>query len=186
MDKSAELSPVTQESSQQVDDINEAHVLDRKASLRKSHRYKQKSKQSKRKRESPSSSSGSSSSDSSTSDEESSGREGKRWKRFTIISESDKNKWRLPKSMVNYANTHFEEYIPNKDLKESILSFLPVPEKLDPVKKLDDFLKDLLSEKGKNYTRNWDSVLENMQRKTIDVMGPLSKVRHILEEKRRS
>ena len=85
LDKSVELSPVRQESSQQVDDINEAHALDRKASLRKSHRYKQKSKQSKRKRESSSSSSGSSSSDSSTSDEESSGREGKRWRAIKAI-----------------------------------------------------------------------------------------------------
>ena len=49
--------------------------------------------------------------------------------------------------MASYANKYFEEFIPEGDLKEAILTQSPVPENMDTVKKLDDFLKDLLKRK---------------------------------------
>ena len=49
--------------------------------------------------------------------------------------------------MSSYANKYFEEFIPERDLKEAILTQSPVPENMDTVKKLDDFLKDLLKRK---------------------------------------
>ena len=32
--------------------------------------------------------------------------------RFKIITDNEKLKWKLPKSMVNYVNKYFEEYVP--------------------------------------------------------------------------
>ena len=41
--------------------------------------------------------------------------------RFKIITENEKFKWKLLKSMANYANKYFEEYVPEDSLKEAIL-----------------------------------------------------------------
>ena len=43
----------------------------------------------------------------------------------------------------------FKEYIPEDSLKEATLCQNPVPDNLDNVKKLDDFLRDILKEKRK-------------------------------------
>ena len=101
--------------------------------------------------------------------------------RFEIISENEKFKWKLPKCIANCSNKYFEEYIPEDSLKEAILFPSPVPDNLDNVKKLDDFLRDILEEKRKINEKNIESVLEKLQRKTVDVMGPLSKLWNILE-----
>ena len=84
--------------------------------------------------------------------------------------------------MASYANKYFEEFIPEGDLKEAILTQSPVPENMDTVKKLDDFLKDLLKEKKKTNGQNLQNIFEKLQNKTRDVMGPLTKLRKILEE----
>ena len=83
--------------------------------------------------------------------------------------------------MANYTNKYFEEYVPEDSVKEAILCQNPVPYNLDNVKKLDDFLPDILKEKRKTNERNIENVLEKLQRKTVDVMGPLSKLWNILE-----
>ena len=51
--------------------------------------------------------------------------------------------------MANYANRYFEEYVPEDSLKEATLCQNPVPDNLDNVKKLGDFLRDILKEKRK-------------------------------------
>ena len=91
-----------------------------------------------------------------------------------IITENEKFKWKLPKSMVNYANKYFEDHMPEDSQK-------PVPDNLGNVKKLDDFLRDILKEKRKTNEQNIENVLEKIQQKTVDVMVPLSKLRNILE-----
>ena len=48
---------------------------------------------------------------------------------------------------------------------------------LNNIKKLDDFLRDILKEKHKT---NEENILEKFQRKTFDVIGPLSKLWNIL------
>ena len=55
--------------------------------------------------------------------------------------------------MENYANKYFEEYVPEDSLKEAILCQNPVPDNLDNVKKLDNFLKEILKEKRKTKCR---------------------------------
>ena len=95
----------------------------------------------------PTSSSSSTARDSSTKEESHNDR-------FKIITENEKFKWKLPKSRANYANKYFEEYVPEDSLKEVILCQNPVPDNLDNVKKLDDFLKDILKEKRKTNEQN--------------------------------
>ena len=84
--------------------------------------------------------------------------------------------------MASYANKYFEEFIPEGDLKEAILTQSPVPENMDTVKKLDDFLKDLLKEKKKTNEQNLENIFEKLQNKTRDVVGPLAKLWKILED----
>ena len=51
--------------------------------------------------------------------------------------------------MAEYANTHFETYVKDGDLKQQILMENQVPDILDQVKKLDDFVHDILKDKHK-------------------------------------
>ena len=51
-----------------------------------------------------------------------------------------------------------------------------MPENMDTVKKLDDFLKDLLKGKKKTNEQNLENIFEKLQNKTRDVMGPLAKL----------
>ena len=78
--------------------------------------------------------------------------------------------------MTSYANKYFEEFIPEGDLKEVILTQSPVLENMDTVKKSDNFLKDLLKEKRKTNKQNLENIFEKLQNKTRDVMGPLAKL----------
>ena len=107
---------------------------------------KKKKKAKHRRHHQPTSSSSSTAGESSTDEESHNGR-------FKIITENEKFKWKLPKSMENYANKYFEEYVPEDSLKEAILCQNPVPDNLDNVKKLDDFLKEILKEKRKTKCR---------------------------------
>ena len=103
--------------------------------------------------------------------------------RFKTITENGKFKWKLPTRMANYANKYFEEYVPEYSLKEkeAILCQNPVPDNLDNVKKLDNVLRGISKEKRKTSEQSVKNVLEKLQRKTVDVMGPLSKLWNILE-----
>ena len=67
------------------------------------------------------------------------------------------------------------------NLKEAILCQNPVPNNLDNVKKLDDFLRDILKKKHKINEQNIENNLEKLHRKTVDVMSRLSKLCNILE-----
>ena len=83
--------------------------------------------------------------------------------------------------MANYANIYFEEYVPEDSLKETIFCQNPDPDNLDNVKRLNDSLRDILKEKRKTNEQNIENVLDKLQQKTVDVMGPLSKLWNILE-----
>ena len=135
----------------------------------------------KKKKRSPSSSSSdssSSSSQSSSSDDSDSDSHPRRHKRFKIVAKGDENMWELPKSMARYANSQFREYIPDKSIEETLLSGYPVPANIQKVKRLDDFLKTLISPS----TSCMDTVLEKTQGRIRQVMGPLSKLWKELED----
>ena len=48
--------------------------------------------------------------------------------------------------MANYVSKYFEEYFPENSLKEALLCQYPVPDNLDNVMKLDNFLRSILKE----------------------------------------
>ena len=84
--------------------------------------------------------------------------------------------------MANYANDNSEKYIPEKDVKEAILIKTPRPENLDPVKKLDDYLQELLKQKKRPQDIAIDNTLEKVHDKVLDIMGPLSKLWVMVEQ----
>ena len=96
--------------------------------------------------------------------------------RFAIITEEEKYKWSLLQDMVSYANDNSEKYIPENNVNEATLIKTPRPDKLDPVKKLDDYLQDLLKQKKSPQDIVIDNILEKVQDKVLDIMGRLSKL----------
>ena len=97
-------------------------------------------------------------------------------KRVTILKQDDQFNWVLPDDMAKYANSHFNHYIQERDLKESFLTENPVPSNITKVKKLDEFMSHLLKENNQTSVCTLDTILEKVQKRNIDVMGPLSKV----------
>ena len=56
--------------------------------------------------------------------------------------------------MTNYVSKYFEEYVPEDSLKEATLFQNPLHNNFDNVKKLDDFLRDILKKKSKANEQN--------------------------------
>ena len=83
--------------------------------------------------------------------------------------------------MSNCTNKYFEEQVPQDKLKEAILCQNPVPDNFDNVRMLGDFLRDILKEKCKTNKENIKNVSEKLQKKTLDVVNPLSKLWNILK-----
>ena len=73
--------------------------------------------------------------------------------------------------MADYANLNFENYIPDKDINEKILTENPVPSNLQEVPVLDDFVKALLVSQTVITT---DHQVEKFQERHLQVMGPSS------------
>jgi len=98
------------------------------------------------------------------------------YKRFRITPEEELFKWSLPEGMAGYVQENFMSFIPDKDVKDAVLYPNPRPDNLVTPKKIDDFLTDLLKEKRKASELALDATLEKAQSKTLDVMGPLSRL----------
>ena len=58
----------------------------------------------------------------------------------------------------------------------------PRPENLDPVKKMDDYLQELLKQKKRPEDIAIDNTLEKFQDKGLDIMGPLLKLWVMIEQ----
>ena len=83
--------------------------------------------------------------------------------RFKVVSEEDQYKYSLLSDMAQYANVNFDTYIKEEDLIKAVLIKNPVPESINIVKTLDDFVKDTLKEKKKQKDHDFDNVLEKIQ-----------------------
>ena len=83
--------------------------------------------------------------------------------------------------MVEYVNTQFETNVKEADLKQQILTENLVPDNLEQVKKLDDFVRDILKDKIKQKDLNMDSAFEKNQLKNGCVTEPLSKLWMLVE-----
>ena len=51
---------------------------------------------------------------------------------------------------------------------------------------MDDFIRELLSEKGNHFEITSDTNLVKLQQRLLDVMGPLSKIRATVESAKNS
>ena len=65
--------------------------------------------------------------------------------------------------MIEYTNTHFETYVKEADLKQQILMTNVVPDNLDKVKKLEDFVRGILKDKQKQKDLDMDFIFEKIQ-----------------------
>ena len=81
--------------------------------------------------------------------------------------------------MAEYANNHFNSYIPDKDIEEQLLTENPVPSNLQQVKPLDDFIRSFLSSETVITS---DHQMERFQGKIREVMGPLDKFVTLVEQ----
>ena len=84
--------------------------------------------------------------------------------------------------MASHANNNSEKYIPEKYVKETILIKTPRPENLRPVKKLDDYLQELLKQKKRRQDIVIDNTLETVQDKVLDIIVPLLKLWVMIEQ----
>lgn len=50
-----------------------------------------------------------------------------RVKRFRILNQDDQHKWVLPEDMEDYVNSHFNQFITEKGIKDSIFTGNLVP-----------------------------------------------------------
>ena len=76
--------------------------------------------------------------------------------------------------MAEYANKQFETYVKEADLKQQILMENPAPDNLDHVKKLDDFVHDILEDKYKQKDLDMDVIeflCDGPSAEVIDVSG---------------
>ena len=105
------------------------------------------------------------------------------YKRFKIVKEEDEFMWSLPDDLCSYANDASEEFITEKQLKEQILLMLPRPSNLDPIKRLDEPLQNILKKEHPNQFE-LDKTYKKVQDKVGDVMGPLGKLWVMVEKVR--
>ena len=85
--------------------------------------------------------------------------------------------------MTEYANNHFNSYIPDKDIEEQLLTENPVPSNLQQVKPLEDFIRSLLPLQTVTTS---DHQMERFQGKILEVMGPLFRLWRGLEDIRKA
>ena len=64
--------------------------------------------------------------------------------------------------MANYANTHFEIYLKESDLKQQALLENPISDNNDQIMKWGDFVGNILKEKHKQKDNDVDVTLEKM------------------------
>lgn len=93
-------------------------------------------------------------------------------KRFKVQSVEDRYKWNLPNEMIEYVNSHFQAFLSDKGVHESILLENPIPSNVNKPQVVNEFLTPLMTKAEVSS----DLSLEKIQQKVVNVMGPLSKV----------
>jgi len=78
--------------------------------------------------------------------------------------------------MAEYVKENFDNFIPEKSVKEAVFVPNPRPDNLVPGEKLDEFLSDLTKERRKNTELAFEAILEKVQNKNLDIMGPLARL----------
>ena len=101
--------------------------------------------------------------------------------RFEATGEDAHSNWKLPDEMLKYARKHFNFYIKEKDLKDSVLLENPAPKDFKQLK-LNPYYNELLEDKRRKRELSLDTMLEKQQSKVQKIMGPLAKVWFRVEE----
>ena len=66
-------------------------------------------------------------------------------KRFKVMSTEDQFKWMLPEEMAEYVNDHFQAFLTEKGVHDSILMENSIPSNVDQPQTVDDFIVPLVS-----------------------------------------
>ena len=88
--------------------------------------------------------------------------------------------------MVEYVTKMFTNYLPDKKIRETITEDYPVPKGVPGlvVPKIDPYIPEIFLAKKMDYGKNVDDQWAKVQHRTLDVMGPLSKLWTLLEAAR--
>ena len=65
--------------------------------------------------------------------------------------------------MTQYANINFNTYIKEADLIKAAITKNTLPENINLVKALNDFVKDIVKDNKKQKDLDFDNVFENIQ-----------------------
>ena len=83
--------------------------------------------------------------------------------------------------MLSFVLKQFHSFIPDAELNDSILKFNPIPSNVPPPAPLDDFLRGAFGKKSYLQMQE-DKLLQKMQQKVLNVLGPLSKILQKIED----
>jgi hypothetical protein len=105
---------------------------------------------------------------------------------FDPLYKTNKSVWKLPRKLAEYTNTHFSEWLGEEAVQDNILKRSPVPE-LSCLKALplDPDIVELLPQAMQTPAKLQDSTFMRVQKKMIEVMGPLGKLWTRLEAARK-
>ena len=95
--------------------------------------------------------------------------------RLQVVNQEAQFKWELLDTTAEYTNDHLNIFIQEKDVKESILKTILVPSNLQEVRRMDEFMVQLLKEKLQKILLHQGAIYEIIQ-KRMGVMGPLCKL----------
>ena len=100
--------------------------------------------------------------------------------RFHVVAQEDINKYDLPAELAEYANEYCSKFMPEKEIKESLLYDHPVFNSIQGINQLDSFMRDILKDKDKELLIK--SILEKVHQRTRYAYGPLAGMWSYLEE----
>ena len=98
------------------------------------------------------------------------------------LADEEQREWELPDELASYPKKYLQKFFQGKNLKDSILNENPVPTNITKPRRLDEYYKELLEENRAKRDLTLDDTLEKIQSKTLNIMGPLSKLWFRFEE----
>ena len=100
-----------------------------------------------------------------------------------MVSQEDVNEYNLEVDLADHSSEYcIDSLSSEKELKESILYEHPVPNNIEGVNRLDNFMRDILKDKKRSNELIVENVLEKVHSKTRDVYGLLAKMWSDLED----
>ena len=97
-------------------------------------------------------------------------------KRLQTCSSQSQYEWSLSEDMLSYILKQFHSFIADAEHEDSILNYNPIPSNVPPPAPLGGFLRGFLEENHKYSQMQEDKLLQKMQQKVLNVLGPLSKI----------